>query len=275
MTSWKLATASVLALAVAGCGSATRTSAAVTGRLDCPEHQGQLTRVSASPDGKSCAYRIGDHVEVSLQLTPVVGGDADATLAALEAQLKAETQPPGPASPADTAAPKAASPAPASADKSPDKADAEKTGEWDDQAIEAKVNAKLREKGIDVTDSTGDDETARVNMPGLHITAHGDKADVRVGPIHVDANGETATIRNIQDVRMRGEAFSTRKRGIRAMFLLAGDNLGNGYKYLGYDASGPRTGPLTIAVVKSKSSGGFHGDIYGDVKRLVRRNGGT
>jgi hypothetical protein len=76
-------------------------------------------------------------------------------------------------------------------------------------------------------------------------------------------------------VRMRGEGFSMRKRGIRAMFVYAGDDIGGGYKYVGYEASGPRTGPLAVAVVKSKADSGFHGDIYGDVKRLVRRNGGT
>ncbi|HEX5379854.1 MAG TPA: hypothetical protein VFW47_14855, partial [Phenylobacterium sp.] len=233
-----------------------------------------------------------DDAEVTLTLMPVTGGDAGATLARLETELKAETTPlPGaPVAEAPgktgTAADAAKASAEAQADAAragpkaaEDQADAPGTGdakvEWDDRTIEAKVNAKLREKGIDVEDGGSGGDSAHVDMPGIHINARGDKADVHVGPIHIDANGETATVKSFKDVRMRGEAFSRTKRGVRAMFLYAGDDLGNGYKYVGYEAAGPRTGPLAVAVVRSKTSGGFHGDVYGDVKRLVRRNGGT
>jgi hypothetical protein len=63
------------------------------------------------------------------------------------------------------------------------------------------------------------------------------------------------------------------KRGFRATYILARDNLKDGYKAVGYEAGGPKTGPLTVALVKSKS--GDHHDIFSDVKRLVRRNGGV
>lgn len=289
----KLAAASVLALSVAGCGSSAKTSAVVTGRLDCPDRQGDLTRLSSAPDGKTCVYRIGDDdTEVTLRLIPVVNGDPATTLAQIEDQLKAEVDAAKNAPDAASAgqprtaaeAAKAASEAQADAakagrdaDEAEQKADeAEKV--WDDKAIEDRVNAKLREKGIAVDgESQGDDESTQVNLPGIHISADGDKADVHVGPIHVDANGDTAIIRSLQAVRMRGEALSRTQRGIRAMFIYAGDRMGRGgagYKYVGYEASGPRTGPLAVAIVKSRTDRG-HGDIYGDVKRLVRRNGGT
>ena len=77
-----------------------------------------------------------------------------------------------------------------------------------------------------------------------------------------------------RDVRLRGEALSREKRGMRATFIYAGDDLSGGYKYLGYEASGPKTGPIVVAVVKSTTEN-RHDDMYDDVKKLVRRNGGT
>lgn len=287
----KLAAVSVLALTAAACGSSAKTSAVVTGRLECPDRQGDLTRLSAAADGKTCVYSLGDSTEVTLRLIPVVNGDSGATLSQLEAQLKAEAQaPPTPATGAPAAASKAASKsadeaariaAEAQADAAKAARDADEAQEkaaddqkvWDDKAIEAQVDAKLREKGIAV-DSDKRGETTNVDLPGIHISADNDKADVHVGPIHVDASGDTATVRSVRDVRMRGEALSRTQRGIRAMFIYAGDHLANGYRYVGYEASGPRTGPLAVAIVKSRTDRG-HGDIYGDVKRLVRRNGGT
>jgi hypothetical protein len=309
-----LAAVSALALTAAGCGRAGGASAVVTGRLDCPSTQGDLTRVSEAADGKTCLYRISDGAEVSLQLIPVAAQGADATLAQIEVQLKAQTAGLGtPSSDMPTASKEAAAQAQTTkaeaaadaaqaaaadsqrdADRDARAADREarhadrdarhadrdaKRADRDaqtalDRSIEAQVNAKLREKGIDVDNEDGNDE-AHINLPGLHIDAGGERADVRVGPIHVNASGDTATVKSVQDVRMRGEGFSMRKRGIRAMFVYAGDDIGGGYKYVGYEASGPRTGPLAVAVVKSKADSGFHGDIYGDVKRLVRRNGGT
>jgi hypothetical protein len=315
MKALTLTAVSALALTTAACGQAASSGAAVTGKLDCPDQQGELRRVSQAIDGKSCVYRISDGAEVTLKLIPVGAQGADMTLAQIEAELKAETSGPSadaPAAPKDVSilADKAiaeaktdtadaedaaggaaadASRAARDADREARRADREarhadrdarhadrdtRHAERDlDRSIENQVNAKLREKGIEV--GGDNNEHAKIDLPGLHINADGDKADIHVGPIHVDASGETATVRSLQDVRMRGEAFSRQKRGIRAMFVYAGDELGGGHKYVGYEASGPRAGPLTVAVVKSKTEGGFHGDVYGDVKRLVRRNGGT
>ena len=272
-----LAGASAMALTTVGCSQAARTGAITTGRLDCPSEQGQLQRVSAAADGKACLYRIGSGTEVSLRLMPLVNGDATATLASVEGELKAIAESgkiSGNSKPETALATEAA--------KVRAEADADAAGGADgdikvddiDKSIEAEVNAKLKEKGIDV-DNHGSGDTTRINLPGIHITADGDNANVRVGPIHVDARGDTATIRSLETVRLRGEGFSREKRGIRAMLIYAGDNLPNGYRYVGYSASGRKTGPLAVAIVKSKSEDGFHGDIHGDINRLVRRNGGT
>ena len=56
-------------------------------KLDCPERQGELKRVSAAADGQSCLYA-GQNAEVTLSLVALNGGDAEAALAPIEADLK-------------------------------------------------------------------------------------------------------------------------------------------------------------------------------------------
>jgi hypothetical protein len=51
---------------------------------------------------------------------------------------------------------------------------------------------------------------------------------------------------------------------------VANSNLRDGWSAVGYEAGGPKAGPVTIAVVKAH--GGNHHDVFHDVKRLVRRN---
>ena len=80
-------------LALAGCDhpDAARQRQAralkVISKLDCPEAQGHLKRVSVAPDGLSCNFS-ADGVEVTLTLVPVAGGDAVKALAPIEADLR-------------------------------------------------------------------------------------------------------------------------------------------------------------------------------------------
>jgi hypothetical protein len=120
-----------------------------------------------------------------------------------------------------------------------------------------------------------DDHTAEVNLPGIHISAKDDDADVRIGGVRINANEDEQTIHVMRDVRLRGEALSRTKRGIRATFIAASKASATGYRFVGYEAAGPRTGPLTVAVVKSKAEYSHDDDIARDIKRLVRRNGGA
>ena len=123
-------------------------------------------------------------------------------------------------------------------------------------------------------DADDKSDSAHVSLPGLNIDAKGDGAAVRMGNVHIVTNNDKVDLYSTSETRLRGEGFSRTRNGVSAMFVYAGDNLGGGYKYVGYEAAGPKTGPLTVAIVKSRKEGGFHGDVYGDVKRLVRRNGG-
>lgn len=272
MKTLTLLAASALALTTAAC----QRPATLNAKLDCPATQGGLTRVSAAADGQSCVYRETDGAEVTLTRMPVKG-TARATLAALENELKTLGGTPTGASSADKAAAPGAA-AEAARIEAEARADA-KVGQKIDEDIDVAVkdaegSAHFR---ATVEDGENGEDHTRVDLPGLHVVAEGDKADVSVGPIHIDADGDnsTATIKMYREVRLRGEALSREKRGLRATFIYAGDDLSGGYRYLGYEAGGPRTGPLTVAVVKSKSRSNQHSDMYEDVKKLVRKNGGV
>jgi hypothetical protein len=272
-----LAAASSLALMAGACA---QTKPAARVALDCPATQGDLTRTGVAADRKSCTYRTADGGEVSLQLIPVTGS-ASATLQALETSLV------GDAAPAQAAA----AVKDASADANAAVADARAAvddarrvaAEAERDAAQATATAELEADGPHVTIkkdgktivADGDGETAHVRLPGIHIDAGDEDAQVKIGGLTINAQEDEATVRISRDVRLKGEALSRQKRGVRATFIYTGKNLPDGYRLVGYEAAGPKTGPLAVAVVKSKSDSEDGGEVYGDVKKLVRRNAGV
>lgn len=275
MNTTSLLAVSALALTAAACAPKTPPARAA---LDCPSEQGDLKRTSVAQDGKACTYVADDGAEVTLQLVAVQGG-VDATLARLEDQIVpagVETAEGGSTGEAGEAKPAEVVAGPSEAAR---KAAAEAAAD-----AHAAPGVKVEKDGKTVVDIHGDagvteDEhgTTHVNLPGIHITANDDDdtADVQIGPLRVNAGGDGATVRMRREVRLRGEAFSPEKRGVRATFIYTGSSLPDGYRYVGYEAGGPKAGPLTVAVVKSKSHGPDGGELYPDVKRLVRKNGGV
>ena len=248
-----LAAAPLAGLLLAACQPAEQKVGATPVRLDCPQVQGELRRTAQAADGKSCEYRAGES-EVILSLIPVVG-DAETTLAALEAdlrKLRPVTPPPAadtdveiltPPEPYDPSAPEPAPPKPSSAP---------------------------------VADEHGG-EAVNIDIPGLKIRADDSGAKLRIAGVDIDANDHGAEVRRVAYSRLPGEQLSLERRGVNAFFLLAGDAAGpEGYRLVGYEAAGRRTGPLTVAVVKSrdpKQQDG--GDLFGDdVRALMKRNGG-
>lgn len=267
------AAVSMLALGAASC--APHVNYAARTRLDCPDSQGELTRVSIAPDGKSCLYRSGD-VDVNLQLTPV-SGDAYSTLKGIEASLvgaqttaSAETskaQKTSDATAAHAGAAKAAQEAAA------DARDTSHDSDWSaDDKVADKGSATVDKHGVHV--SGDDNDHAHVNLPGLHIDADDNNANIDVGGVHINADDGHQTVRIMHDVRLRGQPFARERRGLRATFISQQDNAG-GYRFVGYEASGPKTGPLTVAIVKSNDEIDNGNRLYHDIQRLVRRNGGA
>ena len=212
-------------------------------KLDCPDSEGQLKRVSASPDGLTCAYQ-GDNTNVTLRLISLTNGDAQAALAPIEAELKSMIPPPAtPAIPATPAT--SATPATPAADADGDKGD-----------------------------------NVSIDFPGLHVRASDGKAQVQVGGMNVDADDNGAQVRMGGDTVVNADERGAEIRqdrdtqaGVRSTFILAGDKMPDGYHVVGYEARGPKAGPIVVAVVKSKAEHGEH-DVFDDMKALVKHNVG-
>jgi hypothetical protein len=253
----------------------------VRAALDCPESQGQLTRTGVAADGRSCTYVSEQGAEVVLQLVST-GGDPQAALRRIEAAQIPAVLPAGspaaeaPAQPGTAQAVQsaAASVSEAQAAARQAQADAAAAVAPDGKTITAKIDVRAGDDGAEtVVDGGG--EVTRVRLPGISITAGDNDAKVQVGGVSIDADEDEATIRMYRDVRLKGEAFSRTKRGVRATLVREGDFAG-GYRLMGYEAGGPKAGPIAVAVVKSKTdSDARGGDLYDDVAQLVRRNGGV
>jgi hypothetical protein len=224
-------------------------------RLDCPERQGELRRVSVADDGQSCAYTSPDSV-VDLRLIRLNGGDAEAALAPIETELKTVM-------PTPPAAPKPR-------------------------------NAK---------NGKGKNKTS-IHLPGINIDANDDGADIRIGHLTINSDGGAAEVKiNSKNVNFKddgrhgvnvsaddehGEGDVTikahdhaaeiraKKTGevVRSTFILANDKAPKGYRLAGYEARGPKGGPLAVAVVKAKTRNTDDHDIFRDMKALVRHNVG-
>ena len=272
-----LLAASALALTATACAPGAPTARAA---LDCPVRQGALSRTSASPDGKVCTYAGAHGTEVTLQLVSTQGG-VDQALSAIETTLLAQR-----VAPAESGKDgEKGEPAKAGSDavKDADKAIKEAAEDARQSGPPAKVDGKSGD-GVHVEMKDGktvvtksDDGDVRINLPGIHVVANDndDSAQVSVGPIHIDAGGGRNTVRIRRDVRLRGEALNPNRRGIRATFIYTGIDLPDGYHFVGYEAGGPKGGPITVAVVKSKAGDADDNDLYPDVKKLVRKNGGV
>lgn len=267
-----LCAVSGLALTAAACSP--KGPPSTRAALDCPASQGDLERVSAATDGKSCLYRTSDGMDVELRLLPVTGG-AEATLAALEAQLVSQVSVQAAPAPAEGAASNgaqdAAAAARAQADADTKAGDDAVNVDVDVQVDHGSEDANVNLPGVRVV--TKGEDHAEVDLPGIHIRAKDESAKVQIGPIKIDAEGDQATVRMWRDVRLRGEALSREKRGVRAFFVRAGDEL-TPYKAIGYQAGGPKQGPLTVAVFKSRGEN-EHQQINNDLEKLVRKNGGV
>ena len=234
-------------------------------KLDCPEKQGDLKRVSVASDGQSCAYQ-GQNAEVTLRLVALNGGDAEAALAPIETDLKAlmptMKAPPPPPPPGEKA------------------------------------------RG----------ESARISLPGVKIDAHDKGADIKIGGLTINANDGSAEVKVSKNVTIRdggaekrvservsggkstvsvksstddegdidihanddGAQIRQRRRGdgVRATLILASDKATSGYRVVGYEARGPKGGPLAVAVFKAHGRDGSDHDIFEDMKTLVRHNVG-
>jgi len=280
-----LSACGLVLIGVEGCGATTPATARVA--LDCPSDQGDLKLSSTAPDKKTCVYTSRSGDEVSLRLIPV-SSTYEAALQPIEQELQrevvtdvqsaeakatdaaAEVKSAGKAAAADAASAARQAADDARGEAATSKKDDDDDHDGDDNHDHDRVSVA---GGAIVADSGSHGDHANINLPGIHISADDDKADVNVGGMHVNAGEDGATIRVTRDVRLRGEALSPQRRGFRATYILAKDNLKDGWKAVGYEAAGPKVGPIAVAVFKAHH--GDHHDVSEDVKRLVRKNAGV
>lgn len=136
---------------------------------------------------------------------------------------------------------------------------------------------------VDVdTEDAPSSQHAKVDLPGIHVDAQGDKAEVHVFGVTVNANGANANVNlgggdegtsvqaglNGAEVRVRDIDGSNALLAL----VLATDQPGpSGYHAVGYLARGPATGPLVTAVFKAtEGREDWRGDR--DLNRLLRLN---
>lgn len=247
----------------------------VVSKLDCPETQGNLKRTAVAADGLSCTYA-GSDSEVVLKLV-AVSNDPARALEPIEAEVKA-LFPAGPAQPE--------SPTPPA-----------KPGE--EPAKGEVTKEKVSMPGIHVeTEEGGGRDKAKVRMPGISVDADGDKAKVKILGIEVDHNDETHETRMVRetwrsddgdfeidtsdgDMNIRGEGFSIggkRRSGYRSTFVKTSNAPEAAWTLAGFEAQGPKRGPLVVAVVKAKQSRDADGEsnhLFRDATALVKNQFGN
>lgn len=199
----------------------------VPATLDCPERQGDLTRIAAAADGRSCDYKGGMGQAVTLSILPLNGQSPRDALAPLEAQLRGLTPPDKSAPPAgakgagrggdesesnddaaqdraDAAREAAQDRADAARDAAQDRADAARDAAdaERDRAQAERDHAQATRDGshtrvdlpfvhIDADDST---DHAKVDAPFLHVDADDQRAHVKVLGVTIDADNDNANV---------------------------------------------------------------------------------
>jgi hypothetical protein len=206
----------------------------VAAKLDCPDDQGRLTRVSVSADGDTCEYKRDDGAQVSLVRLPLNGQSPQDALAPVETSLRTLLPPRD----------NAAAPPPPS--------------------------------------NNNDKDSARIDVPGVHIDAHGDKAEVRVMGVTIDADNQKAHVNAglgsdhavVTADEHGAEVRATEVDNVNAnlVLVLASEKPGpSGLRSVGYIARGPAAGPLVVAEFKSaEHHTGFNDDH--DINKLMERN---
>ena len=258
---------------------AEREALTVVTKLDCPELQGNLKRTAVAADGLSCTYA-GSDSEVVLRLVAVSNDPAKA-LEPIEAEVKGlfpalPVTPPPPTPPA-----KPGDPAPPVVEKKPT------------------TKEKVSMPGLTVETEEGEDvDKARVRMPGISVDADGDNAKVRIMGVEINADDENNEVRITRE-RWRTDdgdfnintsgghanvnsdgGFSIggkRKQGYRSTFVKTTEATDAAWTVAGYEAQGPKRGPLVVAVVKSRKPSDGDGEakhLFRDATELVKKQFG-
>ena len=261
----------------------------VVDALQCPDSIGSLTRKgSAQADGSVCIYTGPRGAEVSLHLVQLGDQTPDTVLKRFESQLLASM-------PHTAAQMSGAQAEAAAADADAARADADAARADAEVARADAERARVRSEAGDKVDIqapgmniNADGDRAQVRMPGISIDANGDKANVRIGGFTIRAddsssNSATSVSRassSTQDsvsIQAHDDSAEIRTRApgeaTRQTYLLT-DNRPSaaGWRLVGYEARGPRGGPIVVATVRAKERNSD--GVFDDAKDLVTLNVG-
>jgi len=248
----------------------------VVDTLQCPDSIGALTRKgSAQADGTVCLYTGPRGAEVSLHLVTLDDEPVESVLQDFETRLMDAM----PRTAAQMNAAAQADAAQVQADAAAVQADQARS---EADAAQARADtAHISAPGMTI-DAEG--ERARVSLPGIHVDSDGDKANVRIGGFTIRANEDDATIsgdvggqNDAVSIQARDDAAEIRTRApgeaTRQTYLLTDDTPSDaGWRLVGYEARGPRGGPIVVATVRARER---HSDgVFDDAKALVTLNVG-
>lgn len=201
-------------------------------RLTCPDRQGELRRLAMAADGRSCSYTAPHGGEVTLRLVAAGAPDPRAALAPIEAELRSVV-------PAPTARPIAA-PMPGAG--------------GENVAID-----------LPFFEVRAGDDAARVRMPGIEVDAAGEDAAVNIG----GSGGETVRV-NARDGASEVRVDAGRGETVQATYILARDEpTAAGWRTAGYQARGPRGGPLVVATARSRTESD---QLFDELDDLIDRS---
>ena len=280
----------VSAVALAGCDDgAVRISSRTTDdakgvlkvveTLQCPDTLGALTRKgSASADGLSCDYVGPRGAEVSLHLVRLDGTSVDQALDGFERRLAADLPEAAAKVNADKAREQAET---AKADAVAAKADAEAARADAEAAKAAGEHVSIAAPGvrIEAQDKGRAGDRASVRLPGIRIEAEGDNARVQIGGMRIDSRDGQGARTETTSVSVNANSEATEVRAtapgeaVRANYILTdGNPRPGGWALVGYEARGPRGGPLVVATVRAKERG--RDRVFEDARDLVTLNVG-
>ena len=203
--------------------------------LNCPEHQGDLTRTETAADGLSCTYAGPRGAEVTLQLVHLGEGQSTSeVLAPFEAALRALMP--------HTVA---------------------RAGDSPLVSVQSGGDStRVRLPGVSVDEGGG---RSSVRIGPILI-----ESDEPAGGSEHEG-GETVSVNandNAAEVRTRSEGDA-----LRATYILTDEEASEaGWRLVGYEARGPVHGPLVIAVVHSKDRN--EDVVFDAAKDLVTLNVG-
>lgn len=205
--------------------------------LNCPQHQGDLTRTATSADGLSCTYSGPRGSEVTLRLVRLAEGQAfGAALSPIEAELRALMP------------------------HTVERASAD-GGDGVVSVQSSDNTTRVRLPGVSVD---ADSERASINIGGIRIEGDNDGGGASDGDesVVINANDNAAEIRT-----------ASTSNAIRASYILVDEEPSEaGWRVVGYEARGPNGGPLVVAVVHSKDR--REEAVFDAAKELVSLNVG-